>query len=445
MASLTPHDRFRSVSDYARFVLRHQTTANRAFLIADAALLTSGVLGAFLLSPTTAVLVAWPAVRGLYGSIKLTRTLNHLRHSGHVHALRTSAFTVQGRKVPTSLVQASDRQASLGFVRRQLGKDSILASSRVDTALQSKDWHLRPDLLHPRRVRKAILDNREFCLSVLTQRFSQSFGRQLFVNEPKFCLSSELDPGAEAASFHSGGYFVSFCTNEACTTTLPDETGRTDGQHGGPLFPVHFDGSGIPRLDDLEVAGVNNHVGISTLAITSDSYFVVWQQGQLNVQDPGKIVATGSGSADYSDVDVSSLRSSIVRAMHRELKEEALRHDTRLTKTEVHSTELLGFFRWLDRGGKPEFVGLTRLNVPLSFLVPDHREVDDVRLGKRKQKMANAFFVPSLGRLNEAIAGIRSYESRGGAVSLPLRVILTRLEELQGTQPAFLDKALYGT
>lgn len=119
---------------------------------------------------------------------------------------------------------------------------------------------------------------------------------------------------------------LTYCTNEACTVIMSKTTNNNTRleRSGLPLFPVHFKMDEIAHLDDLEVAAVNNHIGISTLAITNDRYIVIWQQGNLNIQDPGKIVASGSGSCNSTDLCFNSLKETVRTGMERELKEEGL-------------------------------------------------------------------------------------------------------------------------
>src|SRR5690606_35409418 len=70
----------------------------------------------------------------------------------------------------------------------------------------------------------------------------------------------------------------------------------------------------------------------------------------------------GSGSVDYGDRQAAKrpgdFRDLLVDALARELCEETgmVRWFPQVRK----STMLIGFFRWIDRCGLPEFVGLTR-------------------------------------------------------------------------------------
>jgi len=72
---------------------------------------------------------------------------------------------------------------------------------------------------------------------------------------------------------------------------------------------------------------------------------------------------SGSGSVDLRDMRALKARSQRLRdviaaAMVRELVEES-----HVTARDIEWTEVLGYFRWLTKGGKPEYVGVTRLRL----------------------------------------------------------------------------------
>ena len=66
---------------------------------------------------------------------------------------------------------------------------------------------------------------------------------------------------------------------------------------------------------------------------------------------------------------------TIKKAMERELLEEStkLKYD----KKYITNTKIIGYFRWLDldKSGKPEFVGITKLNLKYNDLKNNLKEV----------------------------------------------------------------------
>lgn len=77
---------------------------------------------------------------------------------------------------------------------------------------------------------------------------------------------------------------------------------------------------------------------------------------------------------DYKDLDKKrfSLKESIKNAMDRELTEE----NSILKSAKISESKVLGFFRWVRRSGKPEFVGITKLDNRVDELTANYQEVD---------------------------------------------------------------------
>jgi hypothetical protein len=120
------------------------------------------------------------------------------------------------------------------------------------------------------------------------------------------------------------------------------------------------DGHGVLRsLSDSQLA---NPVGISTLAFTTDGKVVVILQSSNNESASGELAPSGSGSLDLRDVNRKlghreRLVDVIAHGMERELCEEA-----GVKPDEIDWTFVLGYFRWMNKGAKPEYVGVTKLN-----------------------------------------------------------------------------------
>ncbi|MET7969138.1 hypothetical protein [Micromonospora sp. NPDC005305] len=131
---------------------------------------------------------------------------------------------------------------------------------------------------------------------------------------------------------------------------------------------VHLDGSRLPYAEDgrlltLTESRLANVIGVSTLAVTKDRKLVLgWQQPKATVSGGGLAAPAGSGSVDLIDVHDRPAGESFVdflaAAMRRELMEES-----HLAPHQLGRTWVLGYFRWLNRGAKPEYVGLTMLDV----------------------------------------------------------------------------------
>jgi hypothetical protein len=439
--------------DYVLYLLRRQSRSRTVFL----ALVAMALLVKIVALPSAHTLVSaiLGAAIAVVAAIEAWEQVQRYRFAEHATIKRLTEIEVgQETRISFDQLLPSRKQATLGFSARYSGADRVFASESLDRELISRDWRISVDSEKPARVAALVRQHRDHALAFLAvQLRGTSKTDALLVNEDKLCLGDELSD--DSVRGYRGSYFDSLCTNEACTAILTSGHRSSRPYHGRPLFPVALDVAGY-FLEDLHDADVNNHIGVSTLAVTADHHIVVWQQTSKNIQDPGKIISTGSGSCDFSDLKLSSLRQTIVSAMERELREETKVHVPDRVTVErqrfVKSTTLIGFFRWLQRGGKPEFIGISQLSVDLAVLRPDGFEVAAITgytVAGDPVKLANVFPVRTLDEVPQAIADIRclfagSEVLKPIPVSLPLRRILDVLELLLKTDPDKLRMVLYG-
>jgi ADP-ribose pyrophosphatase YjhB (NUDIX family) len=117
-------------------------------------------------------------------------------------------------------------------------------------------------------------------------------------------------------------------------------------------------------IPDCRHSRCANQFGTTALALTSDDYFVIAGQGTGNAIHPGKWTAPGSGSADWADTrGVTDLQDLIRTAAVRELAEE-----TGLTPAGIAWIKVIGYGRFTERGGLPQFFFLARLRRSLAGL-----------------------------------------------------------------------------
>ena len=83
----------------------------------------------------------------------------------------------------------------------------------------------------------------------------------------------------------------------------------------------------------------------------------------------------------------------------------------RLLRDERIDCRLLGYFRWVRRGGKPEFVGLAKTAITAAYLLPDPTEVDE--------PTDTAFFIDA-GDVAALKAGIDELLARASAFAAVL-------------------------
>jgi hypothetical protein len=155
-----------------------------------------------------------------------------------------------------------------------------------------------------------------------------------------------------------------------------------------------FDGLGFMSnnqiLLDLSESKCSNHIGVSTLAFTRDGKMVVTVQSASSAQSAGLLAPSGSGSADLEDLQQAGndFHTFLTRAMERELLEEC---GLANAGAGLVRTRLIGYARLLDRGGKPEFFGVSLLDVPFATLRVTGKEavfiadIMDIRVNQAKR------------------------------------------------------------
>ncbi|WP_433114671.1 hypothetical protein [Micromonospora sp. CA-246542] len=172
-------------------------------------------------------------------------------------------------------------------------------------------------------------------------------------------LADDLPTGADdpVVTLRPAHYFDFFCSNLLAPYDVYEAGRDTRPMRGRDLILDHRDR--LRRFADSRLANV---VGISTLAFTLDGRLLLVAQTRDNVGSPGLIAPSGSGSLEPGDaaatVTAPSLQEVIVAGALRELREEC-----HLEPHEIAESVVLGFGRWISRGGVPEFCTVTLLKV----------------------------------------------------------------------------------
>jgi hypothetical protein len=234
-------------------------------------------------------------------------------------------------------------------------------------------------------------------------------------NDPKVRLASDLT----VASIEAGEPVVLEKTDYFSTLVTNDMTCRrveADGE-------VVYDGRSFMSRDgvvrDFADSDCSNHIGACTVAITVDGRLVIPAQSLKAAQYPGMLMPSGSGSVDPHDIsEAKNLQEFVVTGMERELLEETGLDPFR---RDLCETRLLGYARLLERGGKPDFFGISLLNVPF-YAVSTHT-MTALRLDlPRVSSDPN-----ELPRLLASLAGMR--EDNRGVISSSLYLNLLLLED----------------
>jgi hypothetical protein len=277
-------------------------------------------------------------------------------------------------KVLSEEITISEKEKTLEFDKLIVGENIVLMSSQINAFCQSG---VEPgcliDVAARKRMNAFLQCHFDVFFLYLKHRFQFAKSKDaLFYNEKKLCLSSDIEPDMPVAFFR-GTYYDTHVTNTSYFSCLQDADGH---KYFSPLYLQ--DGFEIPSIS---ASMMSNEIGISTMGITSDGYIIVLTQQIRSNAAPGLLVPTGSGSADFGDYSPSGFFDTIIAATQRELFEEISPPKPYSANT-IAKTKVLGFFRWVNMGGKPEFLSLSRLNIPCSQIKPN--KIEQLPLVKSK-------------------------------------------------------------
>lgn len=221
-----------------------------------------------------------------------------------------------------------------------------------------------------KRVLGYIKSYRDILLPFLNGKWHEMKNKNgSFYNERKLCMASEFGQSGNEwyVRVCKGCYYNSYLTNIIYTKKLSHQSGW------GMTPPANIANYPVRRL---EKSVMSDHIGISTLAVTVDGYVIILHQNDKALTSTDRLTPSGSGSVDFKDFSPNAdFRETLKTAAERELREE-----TNLPANQIGHTTIIGFYRDMGRGGKPEFCCLTKLNVKLfeiSELEPNSEEQRD--------------------------------------------------------------------
>jgi len=208
-------------------------------------------------------------------------------------------------------------------------------------------------------------------------------GRVLFNGEIIGMHGDPIPPGPvppPPIRIHIARFFDAQCSNEMCNLQITHRSGEQDYDPRSELL-VNANG----QLRTLAESTLADCIGISTIAFTADNELVLTRQTTRNIASPRLLAPSGSGSLDLRDLrpadsgagyqPVQALQDIVRHGMERELCEE-----TGIRPDEIVGTKVIGFARWLERGAKPEFFGVTELSVTAAALGGQRRLASDEKL-----------------------------------------------------------------
>lgn len=334
-------ERLRSFVDYARFKasLRARVALDVGLALAGLALIGFGGHSAVDLLG---------AAFSLVGAVLLFRDLRQRSRR------RLNLRAVHDRDFPRLAERARPPE---GHRKGAFGDKGYVTCDEINRSLDQAEnpLTLRPDRFE---VPAQILD-------YLEQSVAQ---RAPDYNQDKVGLRTDLTPEILAESLpvkvqHSD-YFRGVATNEMAGKKIE----RNDDSKRLEKWTLDFAVSALVFEDDelvpLSESKLANNIGVTSLVLTADHQIVLQDQGSQSI-DPECINLGSSGSLDLQDIyemppsgprRVRTLQETLRFGMEREAGEET----SAAVGPGRSATILTGYARYLHRGGKPEFFGITR-------------------------------------------------------------------------------------
>jgi len=252
-----------------------------------------------------------------------------------------------------------------------LCRESPLVSSSVDDALMTCDiLRYREDKSETNYIRS------RHQLRYLTIRVANKL--QHTTNGVKLELYDMADAlmGGRPVTVRKAYYFDALLTAEAFRSRIfrgnlqGEKEVYTDLTTYFPAQREMIDGQDSLRFIPDFYRGISGCIGITSLLLTENRRVAMLFQGSGNAVGANMICLGGSGSMNYSDLEQAGtpedLRDVLTYALARETCEETGMPGKWFGEVRKN-TMVTGFFRWIDRCGHPEFVGITRAgNVPFS-------------------------------------------------------------------------------
>jgi hypothetical protein len=244
-----------------------------------------------------------------------------------------------------------------------MGRESPLASPAFDDAFMLKRKIVYREDVEERRYIRSRHQIRYIAIRVADKI-------QHTTNGVKLALQGTADTllSGWPVPLRKSYYFDALLTAEAFRSRILRN--NIDGQKEvytdlTTYFPVYKEtigGRESVRFTDDFHERVSGHVGITSLLLTENRRVAMLFQGATKAIGARMVSLGGSGSLDYADMQRANhpedLRELLAAGMAREVAEETglARHAREIRD----NTLVTGFFRWIDRCGKPEFVGVTR-------------------------------------------------------------------------------------
>jgi 8-oxo-dGTP pyrophosphatase MutT (NUDIX family) len=308
------------------------------------------ILAAAAILPSSVAIVLG-VIAFVVGVGALVRDLDQLRRQWSQYEFRLIAAPVRATVLPPPRAYPDPVYLYIP------GRGTALISNGIDRVVTENELAAELDE-EPYVLPKSLKASMPYVLRAMNR------GRLVFNGKVVGMRGDPLPPApypAPPIRLHIARFFDAQCSNEMCQLRI---THRQGGDEFDPRQRLLTSANGY--LNTLAESTLADVVGISTVALTTDGELVLGSQTHRNVGSPMLLAPSGSGSLHPDDLDRNNretLQDTVRRGMERELREE-----TGIRRDEIVKTTVIGFARWLERGAKPEFLGVTELSITASDL-----------------------------------------------------------------------------
>jgi hypothetical protein len=375
---------------------------------------------------------------GFWGFVALAGLLNTLRSGvgGWFRALLEAPALRSSESVDAQVLSRNAQPIDRNAMTLACYHGAVVRYPEVDRHLCTHgDFRLVDDTQRRSEILDHLRKNRARTGRLLRTFHSESrTARRMFHDDWKVCLANELDPRKPDAYVFRGSFFLSALTHDLThldiIPSVTSETMQNESTAVENLRSHLLDEGGRIRSIDV-TRTLPNHIGVNTLAITSDGWLQLWVQS-ISARYSGLLLGpTGSGSLDWKDRrGTSSLREMLIRGMQREYLEESTRVRMKLDPEQIAMTEVIGYFRNIGRGGLPGFVGITMLRARADQLKPNNSET------YRKSEWQHEWPAKDPERL---ICSLRELLEKPERLSVPLHACTAAVLDTSEKHPRLLE------
>ena len=338
------------------------------------------------------------------------------------------------------LPKANDEIATTDWKEKPI----IVNKAVNDWLLNGNDVALKYDRHYSQRIKDKLWDDEQWI--GLYKPFLKSnyllslYSGKQFYNESKFGISQELYPDMESVKIHKTCYYDFYLTNTIPGRVLYERINTRHSIETNDIMPFDEQRQ-LLKLGDYTAA---NEVGVTTLFLTQGK-IILWRQNLYTQSSENKIAPSGSGSMDWDDCvpylptdssagDSNGFRKAIVYGMQRELWEECngSRKITEHDFMEKVETVIIGYFRWLQKAGTPEFIGVTRVRDGVDLDRDFHLRIESMQPESTEIEDEENLTVKSIGQFLDRfpLKAVASQRFQIGDCSVPYAAAALRLREL---------------